>query len=79
MLQWVGRRSYALYIFHHPIMTALDKDGFTIHLLLGVFHHEVFAHLAFLVVNAGLSLLAAELSWRLLESRMLRLKERFAS
>jgi peptidoglycan/LPS O-acetylase OafA/YrhL len=78
VLQWVGRRSYALYVFHYPIMLALDHDGFTIRTLERLIPSEVGSHLVFLLVNAGLSALAAEASWQLLEKRALRLKDRFA-
>ncbi len=59
-------------------MTALDRAGVTIGAFEQRFPSALGAHAAYLVLNAGLSALAAELSWRLLESRMLRLKERFA-
>jgi peptidoglycan/LPS O-acetylase OafA/YrhL len=63
ILTYLGRRSYALYLWHMPIgywLRGLDT-------------------LPHLLIAGGLSIAAAELSFRLVERPALRLKERFAS
>ena len=63
ILTYVGKRSYALYIWHYPFSFWLDSMSLVPELL----------------AVAGLSLLAAELSYRLVERPALRLKSRFGS
>lgn len=50
---WIGTRSYALYLWHYPIIHLLDADGYAPWWLK--------------LVAVALSLLAAELSWRFIE------------
>jgi peptidoglycan/LPS O-acetylase OafA/YrhL len=77
-LVWFGKRSYALYIFHYPIVAALSLAGFEIAPIRAVVGTTAAAHMVFLIVNVGLSALAAQLSWQLIESPFLSLKARFA-
>ncbi len=77
-LTWVGRRSYALYIFHYPILGGITAAGLGLAPIRDRLGSAVLAQLVFLTVNIGLSALAAQLSWVLLERRCLRLKGRFA-
>ena len=60
-LVWVGKRSYGLYLWHYPIMCitrpGLDFDGF--------FHLRGWP---VFVIRTGLSFLAAELSYRFVET-----------
>lgn len=75
-LVWFGKRSYALYIFHHPIVTALALAGFEIAPIRAVVGSTALAHVVFVGVNVALSALAAQLSWMLIERPCLQLKER---
>ena len=61
-LVWLGKRSYGLYLVHYPIFVAVHADG------------GPYARVAAGVI---LSLLVAEVSFRLVESPALRLKRRF--
>jgi peptidoglycan/LPS O-acetylase OafA/YrhL len=66
-LQWTGSRSYALYLWHYPLLIwgfAAMPDGWP----------------ALVAVSSALigSLLAAELSYRLIERPARNLRERFA-
>jgi peptidoglycan/LPS O-acetylase OafA/YrhL len=60
-LVWVGKRSYSLYLWHYPIMCitrpGLDFDGF--------FHLRGWP---VFVLRTGLSFLAADLSYRFVET-----------
>ena len=62
-LLWLGRRSYAFYLWHVPV----------IYLLAGHTHNRLTEGVAALAA----SLLATWLSWRLVESPFLRMKRRF--
>ena len=62
-LAYFGRRSYALYLWHLPIGLVLRQLGAVEHLL----------------IVGGLSLLAAEISYRLIERPALRWKDRFSA
>ncbi len=55
-LVWLGRRSYGIYLWHYPIMVGLWPDPTPVDAVWIV----------------ATSLAAAEVSWRLLESRWLR-------
>jgi peptidoglycan/LPS O-acetylase OafA/YrhL len=78
MIRWIGRRSYALYVLHYPILLAFDRAGWTVAALERGVGSALGGHLIFLGANVALTMGSAELSWRLLESPMLRLKRRFS-
>src|SRR5512142_2482764 len=59
---WVGERSYAIYLWHLPLITFVLDRGYG--------KKGIFAAWA-------LTALAAAVSWRLVEQPFLRLKERF--
>jgi peptidoglycan/LPS O-acetylase OafA/YrhL len=76
-LVWVGRRSYAIYVLHHPILTALSARGFDVAAIEAKVGSPALAHLAFVATNFAVTALAAQVSWVVLERRCLQLKERF--
>lgn len=59
-LVWLGKRSYALYLWHYPLVTLIGE------------HHPAAAKLGAI----ALSLVAAELSWRLVERPAQRFRRR---
>lgn len=61
VLEWLGQRSYAVYLWHYLFATWLRPLPEWLYLPLGI----------------GASLLTAHLSWVLLESRVLRWSKRF--
>lgn len=61
-LTWLGQRSYGVYLFHYPIFVAVHANG-------GPHSRQL--------LGFALSLLAAALSYRIVERPALRLKERF--
>jgi peptidoglycan/LPS O-acetylase OafA/YrhL len=63
--RWIGRRSYGLYLWSFPITTLVLNHGHAVPLAVRI------------VVAFGLSFLAAELSWRFIETYFLRRKERY--
>jgi peptidoglycan/LPS O-acetylase OafA/YrhL len=76
-LRFFGRYSYAIYVFHHPILILLPAAGVTASLVPALAGTKLPGYLLFgaagLVLTTGLALL----SWTLCESPFLRLKERF--
>lgn len=77
-LRLLGRYSYALYVFHHPIMlyAGLVFGAASFPRLAG---SQVPGQLVFTAVTASISLAAAALSWHLYESQFLKLKGLFSS
>jgi peptidoglycan/LPS O-acetylase OafA/YrhL len=75
-LRSLGRYSYALYVFHHPIMlyAGLVFGAGSFPTLAG---SQVPGQLVFTAVTAALSLAAAVLSWHLYEAQFLKLKRLF--
>jgi peptidoglycan/LPS O-acetylase OafA/YrhL len=67
-LVWIGARSYGLYLWHLPVHEILK--------ILGV--ASSWRLLPYLVLNLGVSLLLAGLSYRVIETPALNLKRRFA-
>lgn len=66
--QWLGQRSYGLYLYHFPIFAALETLR-----IPGDMHN--FAAIAFLKIV--LSLAFAEFAWRIVERPFLRFKAGF--
>ncbi len=64
-LRLLGKVSYALYLWHEPVLWATSREAGGLPVLLQVF------------IGIGLSILAATISWRLLETPALRQKHRF--
>jgi peptidoglycan/LPS O-acetylase OafA/YrhL len=70
----LGKYSYALYIFHHPIVLLMRDFGFQVHLVPSVFGSQWPGLAVFSAIAAALSFVCALLSWRFVEAPMLRLK-----
>lgn len=66
-LVYVGKRSYALYLWHYPIYTVMTVNGFPASGPLRM------------ILEVALSFITAELSWRLVESPALRVKDRLGT
>jgi peptidoglycan/LPS O-acetylase OafA/YrhL len=77
-LRFFGRYSYAIYVFHHPILILLPAAGVTAALVPTVAGSRVPGYVVFGAVGLVLTTGLALLSWTLCESPFLRLKARFA-
>ncbi len=75
-LRFFGRYSYALYVFHHPIMFYMSSF-FSVARLPRLAGSQLPGQLAFTTVAASVSLAAALLSWHLYETQFLKLKALF--
>lgn len=64
-VQWIGLRSYGIYLWHYPILSAAYVAGVP--------------RIAIVFVGPPLSLLAAAASYRLVEQPFLRRKERLSA
>ena len=70
----LGKYSYALYVFHHPIVLIMRNFGLQVGLVPTAFGSQLPGLLVFGGVAATLSFACALLSWRFVEAPMLRLK-----
>jgi peptidoglycan/LPS O-acetylase OafA/YrhL len=70
----LGKYSYALYVFHHPIVLLMRDFGFQVHLVPSVFGSQWPGLAVFSAIATALSFVCALLSWRFVEAPMLRLK-----
>jgi peptidoglycan/LPS O-acetylase OafA/YrhL len=73
----LGKYSYALYVFHAPIVVLMRDFGFQVHLVPSVFGSQWPGLAVFSATAAALSFACALLSWRFLEAPMLRLTRYF--
>src|SRR5688572_16429331 len=73
-LVMLGKYSYALYVFHHPIVLVMQDFGVQVHLVPSVFGSQWPGLAVFSALAAALSFVCALLSWRFIEAPTLRLK-----
>ncbi len=73
-LRFLGRYSYALYVFHHPISIYLPDYGFSVQTFPTWLGSQLPGLLLFSVVAFLLSIALALVSWYLVEARFLALK-----
>jgi peptidoglycan/LPS O-acetylase OafA/YrhL len=76
-LMFFGRYSYALYIFHHPLILAVGYRDFRVANLPALLGSQLPGQVLYTIIVGGASVVLALLSWHLYESRFLRLKARF--
>lgn len=70
-IRWFGSRSYGIYLYHFPVFTLIYK--------LKVIDHYPLNFFWVTTLRLGISLVLAEISFRLLETPILRLKEKYNS
>jgi peptidoglycan/LPS O-acetylase OafA/YrhL len=73
-LRFLGRYSYALYVFHHPVIFFMKRRGYTVDLVPELLGSQLPGQLALFAVAGGISTLLALLSWYLWEHPFLKLK-----
>ncbi len=76
-LMWLGKYSYALYLFHVPTGTILAWKLQAPLRELSVYGSFLFGQIVFVLIAGAISLALAWLSWRLLEEPFLRAKTLF--
>ncbi|HLO17856.1 MAG TPA: acyltransferase [Anaerolineales bacterium] len=76
-LQFFGRYSYALYVFHHPIVFYLKKHMISVEILPRFIGLQLPGQILFILVATSISLVFALLSWHLYEQHFLKLKYLF--
>jgi peptidoglycan/LPS O-acetylase OafA/YrhL len=76
-LRFMGKISYAMYVFHNPVMISLGNYWKS--LKGGVFDVPLVRQLSFLFVTGILTILAGVVSWHLFEKRFLELKKYFVA
>jgi peptidoglycan/LPS O-acetylase OafA/YrhL len=76
-LRFMGRYSYGLYVFHHPILLVTSRNVFTVSDLPIIWGSQLPAFGIYVALAGGLSLAAAVGSWHFYESWFLNLKDRF--
>jgi peptidoglycan/LPS O-acetylase OafA/YrhL len=75
-LTLLGRYSYGIYVFHHPIAVAMGRF-LRITDLAPIFGSQFLAFVLYLVLGSGVSIALAALSWHAFERHFLGLKGRF--
>jgi len=75
-LIFLGKYSYALYVFHYMMMPLLDR-WFSVERMSSLFESFIVAMAAHLALCMAASIVMALLSWHLLEKHFLKLKKHF--
>ena len=77
LLQFFGKYSYGLYVFHQPLILALAGVGLNSDNLVRILGSKALAVVAVNSIVVFLMILVALASWHLLEKHFLKLKDRF--
>ena len=76
-LVFLGHYSYAIYVFHHPIIFYVRRTGFRVHKLPTVLGSQLPGQLLYSLGIGSVTIILALLSWYLFESHILKLKRLF--
>jgi peptidoglycan/LPS O-acetylase OafA/YrhL len=76
-LRWLGKYSYALYLFHWPVAAMLSRRTDIPDSMPSLLGSELPGALLFFAAAGAISLSAAWLSWQVWESQFLKLKRLF--
>ncbi|MEO5903535.1 MAG: acyltransferase [Gemmatimonadaceae bacterium] len=77
VMRFLGKYSYAMYIFHFPLAWFLENAGLGVNRYPTIGGSHIPGVIAFSVMTGGLTVIAALVSWNLLEKRFLALKRHF--
>jgi peptidoglycan/LPS O-acetylase OafA/YrhL len=75
ILRFFGRYSYALYVFHHPLLWF--RPVFSLAFVPTIFGSQLPAYLLWLAISIGVTVAVALVSWHLLEKPFLEMKRFF--
>ncbi|MFL5527681.1 MAG: acyltransferase family protein, partial [Gemmatimonadaceae bacterium] len=75
ILRFFGRYSYALYVFHPPLLWF--KPAFSLAFIPTVLGSRLPAYALWLIMSIGACVVVALISWHLLEKHFLRMKKFF--
>jgi peptidoglycan/LPS O-acetylase OafA/YrhL len=75
ILRFFGRYSYALYVFHNPLLWF--RPVFSLAFIPTVFGSQLPAYLLWLAISIGATVAVAVVSWHLLEKPFLKMKKFF--
>ncbi len=76
-MRFLGKYSYAMYIFHFPLAWFLENAGLGVNRYPTVAGSHIPGVVIFSLLTAGLTAIAALISWNLFEKHFLRLKKHF--